>query len=86
MTDYFWDHWMGHALSLMAMLGAMLGLLPAIAAGLAAVYYVIQIYESVTVKGLITRWRTYRTTKRVKKLRAELKRLEPPAPLVLPPE
>ena len=43
-------HVTGHGLSLLAIVGAILGMIPALAAVLAVIFYVIQIWESKTVR------------------------------------
>lgn len=50
-------HVTGHAISLGAIFGAFLGILPALAALGAVVWYGIAIYETRTVQAFIKRWR-----------------------------
>jgi chromate transport protein ChrA len=64
--------WLGHSISLGAILMTLAGLLPAAAALVAIIWYAIQIYESVTVQ----RWLKNRRLKALVVLRAKSVALE----------
>lgn len=61
-----------NGVSILTILGSLAGFLPPFAALLAAGYYIIQIYESDTLKG----WRARRRSARLEKLRAKVAVLE----------
>lgn len=69
--DY--THWTGHVVAFFAMLGSLLGFFPVVAAMAAAVWYMIQIYESDTSQKWISNRRMVRKGRRIAKLRAEQK-------------
>jgi hypothetical protein len=64
--------WVGHSLSTTAILGAVLGWFPPIAAAAAFCWYCVQLYESVTVQKFFMRRRTHK----IARLRAKIKMLE----------
>lgn len=76
MQDWDTTHWMGHILSFFGMAGSILGILPALAGGAACVYYCLQIYESETVRQVVTRWRERRLHRKGQSLRAQRKRID----------
>ena len=45
-----WVYWTGHTISPAAIIGSALGWFPGIAAAVALVFYLLQIYESATVQ------------------------------------
>ncbi len=65
--------WFGDGLSVGAIVGAFLGLLPAVAAIAAFIWYLIQIYESDTAQKWLDKRRAFRKSARITKLRAEQK-------------
>lgn len=67
------SHWIGHGLSLAAILSTLAGLLPAIAALAAVVWYAVQIYESETCQKWLDKRRMKWKARRIAKLRAEQK-------------
>lgn len=76
-------HWMGHTFSLGALAGAFTGILPAIAAVVAFMWYALQIYESPTVQ----KWLTERRTRQIRRLKKKLSLLMEDASLPsVPPE
>lgn len=82
-VDY--GHWSAQIASVLAIVGTFLGWFPIFAAMAACLYYLIQIYESKTMRGAIYRWRHRRIQKRLTRLkqldrdlRNELFQLEPP--------
>jgi hypothetical protein len=80
-NDNTLTYWLGNLTSAGAVVSALIGFLPALAAAIALVWYIIQIYESDTVKT----WRVKRKIQRIARLKARLLMLESkPAPL--PPE
>lgn len=83
-VDY--GHWSAQIASVLAIVGTFLGWFPIFAAMAACLYYLIQIYESKTMRGAIYRWRHRRIQKRLvrlkqldRDLKQELLNLEPPA-------
>jgi hypothetical protein len=64
----FW----GNVTSVAAIIGSLLGYVPAVAGLVALVWYFIQIYESQTAR----RWLTNRRVRKIAKLRAKLILLE----------
>lgn len=66
------SHWIGHAVSSIAVVGAILGILPAAAALAGLIWYAIQIWESNTV----SRWRRTRAERRLTHHRAAIAKLE----------
>ena len=66
------DKWLGNVVSVGAIFGVFWGWLPGIAAFIALVWYVIQIYESATVQ----RWAAARRLRRIAALRAKIVVLE----------
>lgn len=64
--------WLAHGLSGAAILGTIVGWLPPLAALIALVWYVIQIGESKTVRGLFAR----RRERKIARLKAKLTHLE----------
>jgi len=67
------SHWTGHILSIVAIMGAFLGLIPSLAASAALIWYGIQIWESRTVQHAFQNWRAVRQATRVLRLRAQAK-------------
>lgn len=70
--DLSLDKWAGNIISVGAIFGSILGWLPGIAAFIAFVWYLIQIYESVTVQ----RWLAGRRLRKIAHLRAKIVVLE----------
>lgn len=64
--------WVGHTLSGAAIIGTLLGYFPAVAAAVAMLWYVVQLYESRTVQ----RWLQSRRLRKIAKLKIEMARLE----------
>lgn len=60
--------WFVDGVSAAAILGALLGVLPVLAALVGVVYYIIQIYESKTWQNATARWRVSRHRRRVGRL------------------
>jgi hypothetical protein len=80
MNDHNASQWIGNAVSGAAIITTMFGLLPAIAAGVALIWYFIQIYESATVK----QWLAHRRNRKLARLKARVLMMEaqskPPLP------
>lgn len=66
------SYYLFHTGSLFALGGSLFGLIPAIAAVLAVIWYGLEIYENKTVQ----RWLTGRRIRRIAKLKAQLLKLE----------
>ncbi len=64
--------WLGHTVSLFTIGGALFGLIPALAATLAVIWYIIEISESATVR----RWLRARQLRKLVRLRARAVALE----------
>lgn len=64
--------WLAHGLSGAAILGTIVGWLPPLAAGIALIWYCIQIGESKTVRGYLAR----RRARKLAKLHAAILKLE----------
>lgn len=64
--------WTGHIVSLFAIGGSLFGLIPAIAAVLAVIWYALEIYDNRTVRAWRVNWRD----KKIAKLKAKLMKLE----------
>lgn len=67
--------WLAHGLSGAAIVGTIVGLLPPFAAGIALIWYSIQIYESKTVQTFIRR----RRERKIAALKRRLQDLQPPS-------
>lgn len=63
--------WIGHTLSGAALLGSIVGWFPGVAAGVALLWYGIQIYESKTYQG----WKRGRLLRKIAKAKIEFDRL-----------
>lgn len=61
-------NWIGHTLSISALLGALLGVFPAAASLVALIFYLFQIYENKTFQG----WLSARRQKKIAVLKAKL--------------
>jgi hypothetical protein len=73
MEDQFdLSHWVGHLVSAGAIVGAIVGYLPAVAALVAVVWYLVQLYESHTVQHYLRG----RRERKIAKLTLELARLQ----------
>src|SRR6185369_7596570 len=72
MDDHPLSMWITSLLSSGAIVAALLGHLPAIAAGVAAIWYLVQIWESATVQ----RWRAARRVRKLARLKARVLLLE----------
>lgn len=74
------NQWLGNGLSIGAIASTMLGWTPAVAAIVALVWYLIQIYESTTVQ----RWLATRRNRKLARLKARVLMMEarskPPIP------
>lgn len=68
----FWTTWVAHILSLFAIGGAFFGLIPAFAALLAVIWYLLEIWENKTVQRVVR----VRKLRRLVKLRAKAVALE----------
>lgn len=66
------SQWVGNVLSAGVILGSFLGWLPLLGAGVAMVWYTIQIFESDTVRA----WLARRKIRRIARLKAKLLMLE----------
>lgn len=67
------SYWLGHGLSLGAIAMTIAGVLPAVAALVAVIWYTIQIYESNTAQKWLEKRRMKRKARRVARIRAESK-------------
>jgi hypothetical protein len=65
-------NWLGHIVSLFAIGGSLFGLIPALAALLAVIWYALEIYENRTVQ----RWVRARKLRKLVRLRARAVALE----------
>lgn len=75
MLDGTWDIMAkvgGHTLSVTGIVGAILGIVPGIAAAFAIVFYCVQLYESKTMQ----RWLTRRRHRKIIRLRSRVRELE----------
>jgi hypothetical protein len=72
MNEHSVGTWITSLLSSGAIAAALLGHLPAVAAGVAAVWYFVQIWESATVQ----RWRANRRIRKLARLKARVVLLE----------
>lgn len=74
------NQWLGNGLSIGAIASTLVGWTPAIAAIVALIWYIIQIYESATVQ----RWLANRRVRKLARLKARVLMLEaqgkPPLP------
>jgi hypothetical protein len=77
--DHF-NTWLGNVISIGAIIGAIFGVVPFIAALVALVWYLIQIFESATAQ----RWMAGRRERKIARLRAKILMLETKQSL-LPP-
>lgn len=73
--------WISSIIGTSAIAAALVGFLPSIAAGVAAIWYLIQIWESETVK----RWRSQRRVVKLARLKARVIMLEAHDRAALPP-
>lgn len=64
--------WAGHVVSILTWLGTILGLLPAVAATVAIIWYAIEIWESRTVRA----WVAKRHERKIMRLNARLAALQ----------
>ena len=69
-------HWTGHILSLLAMLGSLVGYLPALAGGAAFTWYLIQIWESQTFQKFLLKHRSRIAVKHMQQMQQQKERLE----------
>jgi uncharacterized protein HemY len=74
------SQWVGNVISGGTVIGVLAGFVPAVAAFVALVWYLIQIYESATVQ----RWRATRRARTLARLKARVLMLEAQAKLPLP--
>ena len=72
MGDFNLVSWVGHSLSVSAIFGAMVGFFPSVAALVALIWYIIQIYQSDPVQ----RYLRSRRLRKIAKLKLEMARLE----------
>jgi F0F1-type ATP synthase membrane subunit b/b' len=70
------SHWGGHVLSLFATVGAVVGILPAIAAFAGLVWYCIQIWESKSFQKLLIRRRARVAKRHLESMKEQKERLE----------
>lgn len=68
MPDWTPLKWLGDGVSATAIVGAIIGALPALAALVGVIYYAIQIFESVTFQKHLSRWKVARHRRRVGRL------------------
>ncbi len=66
------NQWVGNIFSASAIIGVFAGWLPAIAALVAAVWYLIQIYESATIQ----RWVAGRRIRKIARMKAKVMMME----------
>ena len=71
-VNFSLDQWVGNVLSLGAIVGTVMGWLPAVAAVVALIWYVIQIVESKTFQ----RWYSRRRARKIKRLQEQVKMLQ----------
>ncbi len=64
--------WLGNLVSASAIVGAIAGWLPALAAIVGLIWYLIQIFESATVQ----RWTAARRTRKIARLKAKVMLME----------
>lgn len=80
MQDHSVSYWFGNAVSSAAIITAIMGILPAAAALVGLIYYLIQIYESTTVQ----HWFALRRIRKLARLKAQVMMIEargkPPLP------
>jgi hypothetical protein len=67
------SHWVGHVTSIIAALGAFMGLLPSAVALVALIWYSVQLYESRTVQHYLRNRKMVRKAKKIARLRAKEK-------------
>lgn len=65
--------WTANIVGIGAIIGTFFGWLPAVAAGIAAIFYIIQIWESATVRHYLANRKMVRKAKKIAKLRAREK-------------
>jgi len=73
------SHWTGHVISIVAVIGSLAGLLPAIAGLAGLIWYCVQLYESKTVQHWLRTRRSRRIAQAlmlIQKLEAEDKRID----------
>lgn len=70
--DHSTFSWVGNSVALGAIVSTIVGLVPAVAALLALIWYIIQIYESETTK----KWLAARKARKIIRLKIELAKLE----------
>ena len=66
------SNWLGNLVSASAIVGAIAGWLPALAAIVGLIWYLIQIFESATVQ----RWTAARRTRKIARLKAKVMMME----------
>lgn len=66
------SQWIGNGLTGGAIVATLIGVIPAVAATVALIWYLIQIYESATVQ----RWLANRRTRRLARLKARVIMME----------
>lgn len=71
--DHVAFNWTGHGVSLVSILLTVAGVLPALAALFAVIWYMVQIYESYTFQRWAEKRRALKKAKRIARLRAEQK-------------
>lgn len=70
--DHPVTYWIGNSVALGAIVSTIIGIIPAVAALLALIWYVIQIYESETTK----LWLAKRKARKIIRLKIALAKLE----------
>lgn len=73
MIDNHVGFWTANALGTAAIIGTIIGWLPAIAAMVAVIFYLIQIWESATVRHYLANRKMVRKAKKIARLRAREK-------------
>ena len=71
-TSHSLQAWVGNIVSVGAIVGSFLGWVPVVAAIVGAIWYLIQIYESATVR----RWMAARRVRKIARLKARVLMME----------
>jgi hypothetical protein len=71
-TNHTFSHWIANFISGGAIIATMTGYIPAVAAGVGLIWYLIQIYESSTVQ----RWLAGRRIRKIARLKARVIMME----------
>ena len=76
MTENPAAFWLSNVAGLAAIMGTLMGFLPAFAAGIAITFYMIQIWESSTVRHYLANRRMIRKARKIRKLKARAQVIE----------